>query len=358
MLHDVAPALTAHFGIIHRRVVTGAAHTQRYRRRHHTVARQQFAIGKRAGALLAQQIRGRHFAIFQFNRRCRAMVPARHGVVRAAERGNRFLHVESGGIARNQKGGKAVHAGLFAVGAYLHRKQFRQRRIRHRFDVAVDNPVVALLDGGWRNDALIVRVTMVGPADAGLYRGTGKRQVVVVVFDKRLHVLGFLLGAHQRVEQRTAQRRGVAEYRRYIHFAGRELFEHDASGEVIRACAARFFRQRQCADAELRGLGEQIRHHRLFKRLQAIRMNRGRFHFALGKIAQRVAHFELFRGERQIEHKYLFPMDNSVMGYGQRSQSTEHAGRRDYSGNNTFWKVLCQHMNALERAGTRCFSAR
>ena len=58
MFHDVAATLTAHFRVIHRRVVARAADTNAHRRHRHAIASKQFAIGKRALAFLAQQIGG------------------------------------------------------------------------------------------------------------------------------------------------------------------------------------------------------------------------------------------------------------------------------------------------------------
>ena len=126
---------------------------------------------------------------------------------------------------------------------------------------------------------------MIGPADSRFHRGARKRQVVVVIVDKRLYVPGFLLGSHQRIEQRAAQRSRSTKNRCHIHFTGCQLFEHDARRQVIRTGATRVFGQCQCAYAELRGAFEQIRHHRLFKGLQTVWMNGGSFHFALRKIA-------------------------------------------------------------------------
>ena len=104
MLHDIAPTLTAHFGVIHGSIVAGATHAKAHRRHRHLVTRQQFAVGKRTCPFFTQQIRRRNFAIFQFNGCCCAVMPARQGVVRTTKCADGVLHFETSGVVRNQKG--------------------------------------------------------------------------------------------------------------------------------------------------------------------------------------------------------------------------------------------------------------
>jgi hypothetical protein len=160
-----------------------------------------------------------------------------------------------------------------------------------------------LPDGGGLSSSFRRKRTVVAPADTGIGIAGGQRKVIAVVGSELRKKGGALARRHQPVEKNVAEARGLREHHGNVHVACRDLLHHETGCERVGAGAARFLGKRQGAQTQLRGLVERIGQERLVERLQAIRMQGRGPDLALDEIAQRIAEFELLRGETEIVHR-------------------------------------------------------
>jgi hypothetical protein len=213
------------------------------------------------------------------------------------------VHRQPGRFARHDERAHAVHACLLGVGPDLYCEKLSHRRVRNERHGAVDHPVPARLpDGGRFTAGFLGERTVIAPPDPGIGAASSEGEVIALVLEELREKPGALRRRHQPVEQHVAQGRGVAEHDGNVHVTGGKLFHHDARREAICARAARLFGQRQGAQSHAGCLVERVHEQRLVERLQAIRVNRHGPDFALDKVAQRFAEFQLLRGEIQVVH--------------------------------------------------------
>ncbi len=114
---------------------------------------------------------------------------------------------------------------------------------------------------------------MIVDAERGIGVGLviGEREVIAVVGQERRQEAPALLLRHRAVEQQVGERRRLRQHRRDVGIAGRQFLGHDAAGERVGAGAAGILRQRERAQAHLRGLVERIEQQRLGQRLEPCR---------------------------------------------------------------------------------------
>jgi hypothetical protein len=213
----------------------------------------------------------------------------------------RLVNVQPRSIAPEQHGDRA----RFAVDLRLHDEQSRNRRIRHEGRQPADDPALAVtrgdnlrLAGGFR---ILRHRLVVAPGLQGRIIARDQRQVETVITFELRHPARALRVVHH-VVRATRQQRRFTQHHRKVNVASGDFLEQYALGQQVGARAARIFRQRQAAQAHLRQLIEKARHQRLFKGFEPFRIDRRGLDFAVDKIADGIAEFELLRRQFEIVH--------------------------------------------------------
>ncbi len=136
---------------------------------------------------------------------------------------------------------------------------------------------------------------------------SGVREMIAVVLQELRQEAVALPGRHTLVEQHVAERRRFRERGRKVRIARGQFLGDDARGQGVRARAAALFRERERAQAQLRGRLEQLHGKAPVECLQALRLQAHRLDLPLDEIPNSVADFELLGAQTKVVHVATLP---------------------------------------------------